>query len=133
MVETIDKIRQQVSKLLIKIAELSRSLKKKGEEHTQFLEKLALKIIERKDILETIENPTNNTKAEIDNLDNLLKELDVTILSAPLDKLADFIKIVATQKEPKRSNGVIIDVSKKGYLRNDELLRPTHVIIVKND
>ena len=130
MVEAIDKIRQQVSKLLIKIAELNRSLEKKDEEHTQVLEKLALKIIEQKDILE---QEADDAQKEIDHLDTLLDELDVTLLAAPLDKLADFIKIVGTQKEPRRRNGVVIKVTKKGYLRNDELLRSTHVIIVKNN
>lgn len=133
MIEAIDKVRQQISKLLVKIAALNDSLKKKDEEHMQVLEGLALKIIERRDLLEQLENPTNDIEAEMEHLDSLLEKMDVNALAAPLDKLADFIKIVGTQKEPKRGNGVVIKVTKKGYLKNDELLRPTHVIIVKND
>jgi molecular chaperone GrpE (heat shock protein) len=133
MVEAIDKVRQQVSKLLIKIAELNRTLEKKEKSHQDFLDGFAIKMIQRKDILEAIENPTSDIEAEITHTDSLLEELGVAVLSAPLDKLANFIKIVGTQKEPKRGNGVVIEVTKKGYLKNDELLRPTHVIIVKND
>lgn len=133
MIEAIDKIRQQVSKLLIRISKLEHSLKESKRDHKDFSRKIASKIIRRKDILDNVQNPTNDINVEIEHIDDLLNDLEVTALAAPLDKLADFIKIVGTRKEHRRKNGVVIEITKKGYLINDDLLRPTHVIIVKND
>jgi len=66
-------------------------------------------------------------------LDELLDKLNVKRLAAPLDKLADFIEVVGTRKDESKNNGVVVEIVKIGYLKDDELLRPTHVIIVKND
>lgn len=141
MVETIDKIRNRISKLLNKIADLENEAEEQKRVQTKFSANLSLKIIEQKDeVQKQLEARKDQiTDAEIqaihqhiEGLDNILAELGVTTLSSPLDRLADFVEVVGTRKNERRSNGMVEEVVKIGYLQNDELLRPTHIIIVEN-
>lgn len=142
MVETIEKIRNKISKLLNRIAELENQIQDQKKDHEIYLENLALNIIEQKDELlvemDALDSKLNSEtqtlfQKQIQNLDATLEGFGVTPLSSPLDKLADFIKIVGTVKNKERSNGLVHQVTKIGYLKNDELLRPTHIIVVDND
>lgn len=142
MVETIDKIRIKVSKLLNRIAQLEQELDEEKKSNTIFKEQFSMKMVEKKDALfEQLKSKTNPIseseskciEQQIEHLDTLLLEMGVEPLSAPLDKLADFIKIVGTVKTPDKRNGTVAEVVKIGYLKDDELLRPTHVVIVQND
>ncbi len=147
MVETIDKIRQKISKLLIRIAELENSLKKKDEEHYEFVRSMALNIIEKKDKMDE-EFQKNYAQANSDiekelekarydsciaSLTDLLGELKVSQLASPLDTMADFIEVIGTEKHPNKRNGLVVKVLKPGYLLEEELIRSTQVIVVKND
>ncbi len=147
MVETIDKIRLKISKLLNRIADLERNVVQKDEEFYQFKFDLALKIIEKRDSLEQKYEETINTfDSEIEkklvthqfeknkiHINEILKELNVSQLASPLDTLADFTEVVGTIKDPKKMNGRVVKVLKAGYLIGEELIRSSQVIVVKND
>ncbi len=147
MVETIDKIRSKISKLLIRISELEKSLVQKDEDQLEFVRDYALKLIKEREELEkdfkrNYAQANSDLEKEIEKaryesfdgrIERLLQELDVFRMAAPLDTLADFIKIVDTVKSEKRRNGQVMEVLKPGYMLGDDLLRPSHVIVVKND
>ncbi len=136
MVETIEKIRLKISKLLVRIATLEKEAQETERSHEAFKESLAMKIIHQKDaIIETYgEGGTNPWVVEqLTRMDSLLMELEVEPLSAPLDQMADFIEVKGYEKADKKRNGTVSKVLKKGYLFREELLRPTHVMIVRND
>ncbi len=147
MVETIDKIRRKISKLLVRIAELENDVKRGKEKHYRFKYDLALKLIQKKDRIESdfqknLAQANSDLEREIEkarfdsfhsSLIELLDELEVSQLASPLDTMADFIEVVGTVKSEKKRNGLVVEVVNPGYLIGEELIRPSQVIVVQND
>lgn len=129
MIETIDKVRQKVSKLLIRINNLERELVASRWSKKVFREKIAIQAIERKDELL---KDTKANKEHIAFIDELLLSFDVKQISTPLDKLADFTEVVGKVKDASKRDGLVKEVVRLGYFMDDELLRPTNVIVVEN-
>jgi len=129
MIETIDKIRQKVSKLLVRISSLEKELAASRWSKKVFREKIAMQVIERKD--ELLKDAKAN-KEHIAFIDELLLSFDVKQISTPLDKLADFTEVVGKVKDASKRDGLVKEIVKLGYLMDDELIRPTNVIVVEN-
>jgi molecular chaperone GrpE (heat shock protein) len=146
MVENIEKIQHKISRFLNQIADLKKNIVTKDREHDEFQQRLALQIIEYLDHLDDkakgqlVQATTDRERKIIHDfrestqgpLREVLSSLGVTKLSAPLDILADFCVVVDTVKNEKRKDDSVLEVVRPGYSRNEDLLRPSQVIAVKN-
>ncbi len=132
MVENIEKLRNKVTELLKRIYRLENTVAEKEMTHESYVDVLALEVIGKLDKLRDREPGPETNALEQDFLD-ILEFMGVHRLANPIDKIADFTHPVGTVKDLDRRNGVVTEVVKPGYGRGENLVRPTHVIIVKND
>lgn len=138
MITTIDKVKDRVSKLLIDISQLKTELKEEQRLGKNKILDFTLLIIEQKDKLElTIQKnggrATPEQEQHLQDLSSLLTHLGTKPLVTPLDTFADFIHVADEIQDENEKNGKVIEVIKKGYIKDEEVIRPTHVIVVRND
>lgn len=147
MVETIDKIRIKISKLLIRISNLEKTIVENKKSHNNYVNSLALSLVEKKDALISSyqkeikstfsENERNlitqKYKSNYQIIDEILGELNVVQMASPLDTMADFIEVVGTVKKEGKRNGLVVQVIRPGYMIGEDLLRLSQVVVVQND
>ena len=79
-------------------------------------------------------DPKDGLKLMINNIENFLDKEKIQYIDCMGKKFDHNIHhAVTTINKEDCEDDIIVDEVKKGYLLNDKLLRPSHVIVVKND
>jgi len=122
--EKVNQFKSQLESLLIEIADMA--------DYWESIFSFAEKILNRQEenMINLLENLRQGLQLMRDKLSNIgIEEI------APVtgDKyVAGKHYCIGTKENDRLPDGVVLELVKKGYIRNDELLRPANVILVGN-
>ncbi len=136
-----DEVKEKNDKLLRSYAELQNYQKRiqkdianrQKEIKTRYISEL----IDLKEILTKAyedENPKEGLKLILKNINDFLEREDIKCIECIGDKFDHNLHHAVTTVEKKDcDDGEIIEEIKKGFMIDDEVVRPSHVIVVKNN
>jgi molecular chaperone GrpE len=139
----IKKIKKDFKKdkeiLLRNIADLQNLLKRKEKEfinqENKLKKKYIIQIVDTLDLIKkayTDKNPKIGIKLIINNIENILKEENVKYIKCIGKSFDHNIHHAITTVEKKDcEDDIIIDELKKGYFINNDILRPSQVVVTK--
>lgn len=141
--ETITSLKHEVheknDKLLRCLADQQNQQKRLEKElalqEIQTKTKYLLELLDLQDLLKKAAedtNPQQGIKLLIQNLNNFLEKEDIHYIDCK-GKTFDHTRhhAVTVLEQPDCEDNIIIDEIKKGYLKGDILLRPSHVVVAK--
>ncbi|MEO1515304.1 MAG: nucleotide exchange factor GrpE [Bacteroidota bacterium] len=147
MIKEIDQLRAKVVQMAAETVRLQRELELEQEAAREQQRSFFLHLIEQMDLIDRqrkeqlIEAGNEEEAKTIEQLyakaaqplQRLMGHYSIQQLKAPVDQLPEYSEVLATEKQPQKPDGSLIRVQRLGYLLGDQLLRPTGLVVVKND
>jgi len=132
-------LKEKEDKLLRSYADFQ-NLKKRTERELKIIEedvkkKYVLELLDLSELLKKAyedENPKEGLKLMINNINNFFEKEQIKTINCIGEKFNhNFHHAITTIEKNDCEDQTIVEEVKKGYMINDKLLRPSHVIVSK--
>jgi len=133
-------LKEKEDKLIRNYAEFQNYQKRMQKElklnENELKKKYILELLDLKELLEQAYNdksPKDGLKLLLKNINNFFEKEKIQTIDCMGKKFDHNIHhAITTIEKNDCEDDIIIEEVKKGYMLNDKLLRPSHVIVVKN-
>lgn len=146
-INDIQNIKKRTIKTLQEIAMLKKDLAQQERQQRAEIKSIFLSVIDQIDQIETTKAEALK-QAQTDDeitaikdrynlsllpLQKVLLQNRITPLRNTIKTIPQFSECVGEIKSSKHANGQVFEVVREGYARGEMLIRPTQVVLVRND
>jgi molecular chaperone GrpE len=136
LTQELDKIKNQLLRTIADFQNYQKRMEKELKiKENETKQKYLTEIIDLNELLKKAykdKNPKEGLKLIIENIENFFKKEQIKYIECIGKKFDhNFHNAISTLEKEECEEDIIIEEVKKGYMLNDKLLRPSHVIVAK--